>query len=111
MKTFKLKLATVLFLFGLPFSSVMASQLPSYYPNNFSSVGTIQSLNISTDEISVRGKQLKLSASVKVSSPATRNATKSNLNQGMNIGFSLGEEGGRQTISEVWILPANYFDD
>jgi len=110
MDTFKLKLTAILFLFGLPFT-IMASQLPSYYPNNFSNVGTIQSINLSTGAISVRGKQLQLSASVKVSSPATRNASKSSLNRGTNIGYNLGEEAGMQTISEVWILPPNFFDD
>jgi len=110
MKTFKLKLTAALFLFGLPFT-IMASQLPSYYPDDFSNVGTIQSINITTGAITVRDRLLQLSTSVKVNSPTTRYASKSNLNRGMNIGFSLGDETEAKTISEIWILPDNYFDD
>lgn len=110
MKILKLKLTALLFMLGLPFS-IMASQLPSYYPNQFDNVGTIQSINISTGAIEVRDKKLQLSSSVKVNSLATRHATKSNLNSGMNIGFSLSNEAGVKTISEVWILPNNYFYD
>jgi len=110
MKTLKLKLTALLFLFGLPFT-IMASQLPSYYPNDFSHVGTIQNINIATGAITVRDQPLQLSASIKISSLASRHASKGSLSRGMNIGFSLAEEAGMQTISDIWILPANYFDD
>lgn len=110
MKTLKLKLTMLLFLLGLPFT-LMASQLPGHYPSEFSYVGTIQSINLGTGAIIVRDKTLQLSASVRVNNAATRYANSGSLNQGMNIGYSLGEEAGQQTISEIWILPANYFDD
>ncbi len=110
MKIFKLKLTAILFLFSLPFS-IMAGQLPSHYPNDFSNVGTIQSINISTGAIVVSDEKQQLSSSLKVNSLTTRSASKGNLNRGMNIGFSLGNESGMQTISEIWILPKNYFDD
>ena len=110
MKLFKRNLTTAMFLLCLPFSS-MAAQMPSYYPSSFENVGVIQNINQDTGAVVVRNNALYLSPSVKVRSLKKRYASKKVLQPGMNIGFSLGSGSGAQAISEIWVLPPDYFLD
>lgn len=110
MKILKQNLIITAILFGLPFS-VMGAKLPSYYPGEFTYIGTIENFNLYTGEIVVRRDMMQLSASVKVNSPKTRYATKESLSKGMNIGYSLAKKENTPTITEVWILPDDYFND
>ncbi len=89
--------------------SVSASTLPGYYPDKFPATGTINRIDIKRGEIVLNDSLLKISNNAKVHNLNTEFSTVQTLRSRMNIGFSVTSINGKPLVTEIWVLPNNYF--
>ncbi len=89
--------------------SVSASTLPEYYPDEFPATGTIDRIDIKRGEIGINDSLFKISNNVKVHNLNTEFSTVQTLRARMKIGFLVISINGKPLVSEIWVLPNNYF--
>ncbi|VAW89071.1 hypothetical protein MNBD_GAMMA17-2183 [hydrothermal vent metagenome] len=103
---FTITIGIVLMLLSL---SVSASTLPEYYPDKFPATGTIDRIDIKRGEIGINDSLLKISNNAKVRNLNTEFSTVQTLRARMKIGFLVISINGKPLVTEIWVLPNNYF--
>ena len=104
MKIFKLKLLALICMLGFALNA-WADQLPGYYPEKFDNKGVIDRIDLSKNQVVIFDELMRFASITAVHSPNTQFASLRDLRQGMKVGFSTNNIGGKESISEVWILP------
>ena len=107
MKQNTLKFSTLFFLLVLPFS-LWAATSAEAYPTTFSDAGNIDRVDVAAGEIVIDDTLLLLPAKATVHRPSSSFSSSRDLRKGMKVGFSSNKINGKNTITEIWILPGNW---
>lgn len=100
---------SVLLLLGS--ATLLAAELPGYYPVSFEKIGKIDVLpGANNTAIVIGDSSFGVSHALQVHTLLTRNASLSVLKPGQLIGFSVVGAGpaSKGEVAEIWTLPSDY---
>ncbi len=92
-------------------ATLLAAELPSYYPESFDKIGTINvSPSSNNATIVISDSSFAMARDARVHTLATQNASLSILKPGQVIGFSVVGAGptAKGEVVEIWTLPSDY---
>jgi len=86
-----------------------STELPSYYPANFDSIGIIDRIDIKTATAVINDELFSISMNIKVHSLVTEHSSVHRLKKKMKIGYTSKQSSdGSEMITELWVLPNDY---
>jgi len=91
-------------LFGTTlFTSAVRAELPGWYPDDYDTVGVVNSIKYNT--VTIDGLTHKLSPTAKVSTVSASKADIRAIQVGLTVGANFIKINNRELVDRLWLIP------